>query len=676
MTSDRVPFTEASASEVPAEVSASEVPASEVPGLAEALGKAQELVGAFFAHRKDDLEHGTIEISGERYILVRAASLSVEFFALVEKLYGPDRVAEVQSFARNILFDLSHAIGKSDARRFHAETALDDPLARLATGPVHFAHSGWAKVEIVELSTSEPHLIYDHPYSFESDAWIQAGRKVDFPVCIMNAGYSSGWCEESFGTTLVASEIRCRARGDASCRFIMAPPDALEARVEAYLKDKPELRREARGYEIPDLFARKSMEEELRAARDELEVRVANRTIDLALANQQLKLEMEGRERILRRLQNTQRLESLGRLAGGVAHDFNNLLGVIMGYSSILEGRVPPDDPMRPMLAEITEAAQLAAHLTRQLLTFSRARVLAQRRIDLHEVVIDVSKMLKRLVGDDVKLRTHLGASTAVVEADPTQMEQMLMNLAVNARDAMPDGGSIKIETEAVDGEGRRVLDPTHLRLSVADTGRGMDEATQAKIFEPFFTTKESTEGTGLGLSTVYGIVAQVGGSIRVDSAPGCGARFEILLPLADGDADPTTGRPPSGPRPEPRHETVLLVEDRISLRALLAESLDDDGYEVLVAHDAEDALRLAKQHPGRIHVLATDVMMPGISGEELASAVIQERPDIRILFMSGFAAGPPEVEEKGFAERQVAFIAKPFTPHELRGALHRLLRA
>jgi len=638
--------------------------------------KAEEVVKGYFADRLDAPDRGSIEISGERYVLVRAAALSVEFFDLVEKLYGPGREQEAQSFARNILFDLAHALGKSDARSFHARMGLEDPLARLSAGPIHFSYSGWAFVDIDEASSPTADddylLLYDHPYSFESDAWAKAGRSAEFPVCIMNAGYSSGWCEESFGLPLVASEVLCRGRGDDLCRFIMAPPERLEERVEEFLADQPAIATRVRGYEIPDFFVRKSVEEELRATRDDLEQRVARRTRDLQLANERLRREMAERERISRHLENTQRLESLGRLAGGIAHDFNNLLGVIMGYSSVLERQVGPDDPKQPMLREITEAAQFAAHLTKQLLTFSHGRAAVRRRIDLNHVVMDVSKILGRLVGDDVRLRTQLSAGPAIVEADLSQVEQMLMNLAVNARDAMPEGGSLRIDTVLVDDGGAPSRQPTAVRLSVNDTGAGMSDETQSMIFEPFFSTKEGAEATGLGLSTVYGIVTQMGGTIRVDSAPGLGTRFDITIPLVEGPvADLGDGESALVVR-EP-FETVLLVEDSISLRALVAESLSEEGYEVLVAHDSQDALRIARQHPHRIHALVADVVMPELGGLGVAAQVAEDCPGVRVLFMSGVEDGPPSLDER-LAGVKIRFIAKPFTPIEIRDELARLL--
>lgn len=245
------------------------------------FAKAEKVVSEYFSARKEDPSKGTIEVFGDRYIMVRAASLSVEFFGLCKNLFGEGREEEARIFAQNILFDLAHAIGKSDARNFHRKMELKDPIAKLSAGPILFSHSGWAYVDIFPESKPSPdknyYLIYDHPYSFECEAWIRSGEKPDFPVCIMNAGYSSGWCEESFGIDLVASEFLCRARGDDCCRFIMAPPDRIDEHIKKYIKEKPKLASRIKNYEIPDFFARKRIEETLRVERDR-----ANMYLDIA----------------------------------------------------------------------------------------------------------------------------------------------------------------------------------------------------------------------------------------------------------------------------------------------------------------------------------------------------------------------------------------------------------
>ncbi len=623
-----------------------------------AFAQAEKLVSKFFEERRDDPSRGTIEIFGERYVLVRAASLSVEFFRLVYELYGARREREAEEFARNILFDLAHAIGKSDARNFHAKMGLDDPIARLSAGPLHFAHAGWASVEIFPESSVTPDedcfLVYEHPYSFEADAWLGAGRRTDFAACIMNAGYSSGWCEESFGVTLVATEISCRARGEERCRFVMASPRRLEERVASVVgKQAAGVRRQP--VQVPDFFARKRMEEELRRARDELEHRVEERTSELRESE--------------RRLSQAQRLEAIGRLAGGVAHDFNNLMAVIIGNAGLALKKLPADDASLTFLTEILDAGQRAASLTRQLLAFGRAQPHARERLDMRAVVGDLARMLERLIGDDVQLALALGDEPLVVEADRAQMEQVVVNLVVNARDAMPEGGRITIALGRVTFDSLRAhelaVEPGELvEMAVTDTGLGMSEEIAAQVFDPFFTTKESGKGTGLGLSTVYGIVRQAGGSVSVTSAVGRGSRFVVVLPAATGEADESP-RPPArvatASAAPSRSLTVLLVEDEASLRSVIVKILEDAGYRVLATGDPEEAASLGELDGTTIDLLLTDVVMPGMTGPQLALRMLSARPRMRVLYMSGYAGGADE--RAGDAEE---LLRKPFSPEVL----------
>lgn len=634
--------------------------------IAAPFAAVEQLVSRFFRDRNDDPQHGTIEIFGERYLLVRAASLSVEFFALVADLYGPGREREADEFSRNILFDLAHAIGKSDARNFHAKMGLADPIARLSAGPIHFAHAGWAFVEIDASSRPAPgpdyYLLYDHPYSFEADAWLRAGKSRDFAACLMNAGYSSGWCEESFGVELVSTEITCRAKGDPQCRFIMAHPEAVEQRVREYFERQGGAGPQAAGaVQIPDFFARKRIEEELRRARDELEARVDERTAELRLSNDLLRREMEERQRVERQLLQTQKLDALGRFAGGIAHDFNNLTAVVTANAELIARRTQPGDPLRAFVDEILAAGRHAAGLTHRLLAFSRANVITQEVVDVARVARDLARMLGRVIGEDVTLELQVDDDTGCTHADRGQLEQIVMNLAVNARDAMrPNGGTLRIETRAValdeaPASEAGVPPGKYVLLTVADTGSGMTEEVLAHLFDPFFTTKTGGHGTGLGLSTVYGIVKQAGGGIRVESAPSRGSRFDVYLPRVA----------PSQPPPATDHathrrgnEAVLLVEDQEPLRRALSAMLSDLGYRVHEAVDAADALRILREPGSEIALLITDVIMPRMRGPELAKVALAEQPALRVLFMSGFVDDGASLR---VGERRPAFLAKPF---------------
>ena len=368
-------------------------------------------------------------------------------------------------------------------------------------------------------------------------------------------------------------------------------------------------------------------------------------------------------------LRQSQKMEAVGQLAGGIAHDFNNLLTAILGSTQLLLHATPPGDVRREDVEEIRNAGLRAAELTRQLLAFSRRQVLAPKVLELNAVVANMDKMLRRLIGDDVELATALHAEAGAVNADPGQLEQVLLNLVVNARDAMPSGGRVLIETtrlllrdELV--ERRHRLPPgDYVCLAVTDSGLGMDEATQAHLFEPFFTTKEVGKGTGLGLATVYGIVKQSGGYIWVYSEPGRGTTVKVYLPRVPGSLEPPL------PAPEPPalrggSETVLLVEDAAPVRTLARRSLEGCGYRVLDAADGPSAIDLSARHAGVIDVLVTDVVMPGMSGRELAERLAPTRPEMKVLYTSGYT--DDAMVRQGVLNAGVAFLQKPFVPDSL----------
>ena len=394
-------------------------------------------------------------------------------------------------------------------------------------------------------------------------------------------------------------------------------------------------------------------------------------------------IERERAEEALRQseeqLRQAQKMESVGRLAGGLAHDFNNLLMVVGGYSQIILGRLGADDPLRGEVEEIAKAGKRAAALTRQLLAFSRKQVLVPKVLDLNAVVTNMESLLRRLIGEDITLRTALSPGLGHVRADPSQIEQVMMNLVVNARDAMPRGGQLTIETANVElGKPyvRRFLTSTpgpHVMLAVSDTGCGMDKATQARIFEPFFTTKEQGQGTGLGLATVYGIVKQSSGGIWVYSEVGKGTTFKVYLPLVE-EAPDATG-PSTSPAGELHgSETILLVEDDEGVRKVTAKILKTHGYTVLEAGRGEEAFRVSGRHDGPISLMVTDVVMPGMSGRELAERLRSSRPGMKVLFISGYT--DDTVVRHGVLEARMAFLQKPFTPSVLARKVREVLDA
>jgi PAS domain S-box-containing protein len=377
--------------------------------------------------------------------------------------------------------------------------------------------------------------------------------------------------------------------------------------------------------------------------------------------------------RLQQQLTQSQKMEAIGRLAGGIAHDFNNLLTVITSYSELLFHDLQPDDPRRDDVDQVRKAADGAAALTRQLLAFSRQQVLEPKVIDLNSVVDNLKKILQRVIGEDVELTTVLEPELRAVKADVSQIEQILMNLAVNARDAMPTGGKLTIETTNVDYDPDRQPrsdgSQRFVMLAVTDTGTGMDEATKAKIFEPFFTTKQPGKGTGLGLATVYAIVTQAGGFIWVYSELGHGTSFKIYLPQVDAVATTAAVAHVDLPRGT---ETVLLVEDAAAVRAAAKQVLERQGYRVLEASGGEDALHLAARHQGSIDLVLTDVVMPRVGGRELAERLLAVRPDTRVLYMSGYT--DDSVVRHGILEGGVAYLQKPFSPEGLARKVREVL--
>ncbi len=409
-----------------------------------------------------------------------------------------------------------------------------------------------------------------------------------------------------------------------------------------------------------------------------IDVELAVHEIQYAGQNAQLAVVMDvtGRRELEEQLRQAQKMEAVGMLAGGVAHDFNNLLTIINGYTQLILNTLKPGDPNRYSAEQVMKAGERAAALTNQLLAFSRRQVLQLKVLDLNAAVSSLGTMLKRLIGEDIDLRLELRPDLGRVSADPGQLEQVLMNLVVNARDAMPHGGTLTIETANVDLDEAyaarhiAVKPGPYVLLAVSDTGSGMDEATKQRLFEPFFTTKAPGKGTGLGLSTVFGIVKQSGGSVEVYSEPERGASVKIYFPRVDQALTVEAG---ARKRLTARgSETILLVEDDEMVRTLVRETLQRDGYKVIAAADPIEAQRAAEGYRGKIQLLITDVVMPRLSGKELARILLARRSAMKVLYMSGYTDSA--IVNSGILQKEVAFLQKPFTPAALAAKVREVL--
>jgi signal transduction histidine kinase/CheY-like chemotaxis protein len=754
--------------------------------------EAQEYVARYFAEQRSDPAHGSLEVCGQRYVLVRAASMSVEFYDLVCRLYG--REEEAHAVAHSLLFDIAHAMGMADAKAFAERMGLSDPLARLSAGPVHFAHAGWAFVDISADSSPTPddeyYLLYDHPYSFESDSWLGAGRKTDSPVCVMNSGYSSGWCEQSFGMPLVAVEILCRAKGDAACRFIMAPPARAERHIQLYIQAHPDLAPNIARYEIQRFFAKRTDQQLLRANL-ELEQRAAARAQELSLINERLErdiaerrlaeaalsasqelnerliealpggvvhvgkdgsilrangealrilglsydeiarryindfnsstifedgspaavadfpvakaivtglaqpaltlgvskpnaevswavfravptrdpatqevtgavatfIDITERKRLEEKLMHTQKLESLGVLAGGVAHDFNNLLVTILGNASLAKNMLSADPTLLPLLEEIELGARRAAELTRQMLDYAGQGKFKLQPLDLPEAAREMAGLLRALIPPNVALHYQVQEGLRSIEADPAQIRQVLMNLITNAAESMADrAGRIVISVEQVQVSAQDLEEyPGHAAtpgrfvcLEVNDQGTGMDDETRRRMFDPFFTTK--FKGRGLGMAAVLGIVRSHGGAIRTDSQKGIGTRVRVLLPIKDESGVEVTHGNPSG-------ATVLVVDDDAGVQLVVRRALTAKGFCVIVASSGADALRLFEQHQSSLDLIVMDVTMPHMSGIEALKRIRATGSDVPVLLSSGYSV---ELLD-GDSLEYFAYLQKPY---------------
>jgi signal transduction histidine kinase/CheY-like chemotaxis protein len=552
---------------------------------------AQETVRAYFADIRADPSRGSIEIAGERYLLIRASALSYGFLSAIRMLYADRGDAEALHIGKTILFDMAHVIGINDARNFHRRMGVTDPLAKMSAGPVHFAYSGWAYVDILPESTpsidEDFFLKYHHPFSFESHSWLQAGKQTDFPVCIMNAGYSSGWCEESYGLPLTATEIACKAKGDDTCTFVMAPPARMSEHVERELATASgdALRRVI--YDTPVLFERKDVEERLREAVTRAEA--ASEAKSLFLAN--------------------------------MSHEIRTPLTGVLGLSEVLMQQDLPPDQKR-MARTIHESGHALLGILNDILDISKIEAgrmtVASAPGDVRAILREIAEALSALVAEKgLDLTVDVDPNVPPwVSVDPLRLRQVVLNLAGNA---------VKFTEEGEITLRAHWLDPESLQLQVEDSGIGIAESKATRLFEPFVQGDDSDTrrfaGTGLGLSIARKLVELMGGEIDVRSEVGKGSTFWFTIP-----APPVEGPTPEAPKPAPAplrlQAHVLLVEDDRTSRYVIEKMLAEHGCSVESVADGREAV--AAWATGTYDILFMDCQMPVMDGYE-ATARIRE---------------------------------------------------
>ncbi len=600
--------------------------------LEETFERSKSYVAEYFATRWEDPHSARIVVSGERYILVRAASMSIELYNLVQSLYGDRGDEEARSVAQGFLFDVAHALGKADAAAFHEHMGVVDPVEKLSAGPLHFAYTGWALVDIHPESAPSPDedyfLFYDHPNSFEAEAWLRDGQHSDFGVCLMNAGYSSGWCEQSYGVPLVATEITCRAKGDDQCRFIMAPPSRIQGHLERmHAAGRVPAHSSADRLEVPEFFKRKRLEDELRRAHDDLEARVTQRTAELEQRNTEL-------QSVNARLADLHQARE--EFLAMISHELRTPLVTGLGYVELLlRGKLGPiTDDIDSGMRVANRNLKRLAELVDEILKYHQLSHKDQHSAML--ATFDLVQLCRECAGD-LRVRTGRDETDVIVEsdeelrpvlADADMIRQVVSNLLNNADFHSGSRAQITVRLRQVEG--------AQVRIEVSDNGVGMSPEMLRKAAEPFVRSGggQAGLGLGLGLAIVRSLLAANGSELTLESAEHTGTTASFTLPLLANTTDEYEAAHRRHPRRRrddaPTEESgpgarVLVVEDDEDTRAFLKLALGQHGFEVLAVDTAENGL---ERLPGfSADLMLVDLGLPGMDGLELVRHV-KARPE------------------------------------------------
>ena len=600
--------------------------------------KAQQTVGEYFRNLKMDPTHGTIEINDQRYVLVRASALSHDFLNTIHQLYSDRGEQEALTIGKNFLFDIAHVIGINDARNFHQKMNLKDPISKLSAGPVHFAYSGWAFVDILPESSPTPDddyfIIYHHPFSFEADSWIRSGKKSETPVCVMNSGYSSGWCEESFGLPLTAVEITCKAKGDEHCTFIMSPPHRIQDHINKLKADSKYASKGKMVYDIPTFFERKKVEEEMQKARAKAEDSDRAKTVFLA----------------------------------NMSHEIRTPMNAIIGYVDLLL-QDPLNTEHRGYLETVKESGKLLLNLINDILDVSKIEagqlLVESDACNIRELMDSVELTARGSIlksGHTIQLHKLVaGDISEFTEVDPTRLQQILNNLLNNA---------IKFTSNGVIEFGVTKEDDM-LSFYVKDSGIGIDEKDHQKIFEMFGQADTSSTrvhgGSGLGLTISKKLVEMMGGSIRIVSEKGKGSTFLFTLPYRPVTVSPLVPKTESKPV-ERTKDCILLAEDNLINQKLTKRVLEKSGFEVVTANNGQEAIDIYRSAIG-VRCIIMDVQMPvldGLSATKLIREYEAENHVMRTPIIAFTAHAMKGDMEKCLAAGCDDYLSKPIVIDQL----------